>query len=388
MHKALVYLHSFVLVFSLIACNSDKKDEKKEEPRISIDPAISDAALLLGGVTPAIDSDLAPFAESREYLDWAASINSAWQKTQVSNLSLIADWREQIANKYPTTIFSPFSGPDILNAIAFFPDGIEYILFGLEPAGRVPHPEVLEPGQLMLELRHLRNALGDILSNNFFHTLKMKEQVREDSCSSFAGIIMFFLTRLDMEVISARNISIDTNGILIDHYDPRDGKLVPGVEFKFHAGNGDAGSIQDVPANEIRTVRHFSLHIPDAALSRKDNFERYARMLPLTTTIIKSASFLMHKDYFSRIRTLVLERSLYILQDDSGVPLRFFLNDNWTVDYFGFYERPIPLFANYFQRELRANMREKSSGRLPFSYGYDHARGTSNLILAKKLVIQ
>jgi hypothetical protein len=351
-------------------------------PQVVVDIAVRDAALLLGGVTPATNSALAPFAESNEYSNWAAGTDSAWQRTQVSNLSLIEEWRkENLTNDYPKTVFSPFSGPDLLNTIAFFPHGNEYILFGLEPAGRVPHPENLAPEQLMLELHHLRNALGDILSRNFFQTLHMKEQVSEDSCSSFAGIIMFFLTRLNMEVVSARNLSIDTNGALIDRYDPADAGLVPGVEFVFRANADDA---QNPPARELKTVRYFSLDISDDALAQKDNFERYAHTLPDCTTIIKSASFLMHKDFFSRIRALVLDRSAYILQDDSGVPLRFFLNDNWNVDYYGFYERPIRLFANYFQRDLLSNMRAKSSGRLPFSYGYDYTRGASNLVMAKK----
>jgi len=363
------------LTLILFSCKGEKKEET---PPIVVDIAARDAALLLGGVAPAANSALAPFAASGEYSNWAAGIDFAWRKTQASNVNVIKGWRAQnLTNDYPTTIFSPFSGPDILNAVAFFPHGNEYILFGLEPAGRVPRPESLDPRQLMTELRQLQNALGDILSVNFFQTLHMKEQVKEDSCSSFAGIIMFFLTRLNMEVVAARNLSIDTNGALIDRYDPGDASLVPGVEFVFRAKNQSS--------QELQTVRYFSLDISDGALAKKDNFERYARALPECSAIIKSASFLMHKDFFSRIRSLVLDKSAWVLQDDSGVPLRFFLNENWNVKYYGFYDRPIPLFSNYFQRELLTNMQAKSSGRLPFSYGYDHKKGESNLILAKKL---
>jgi len=369
---------ALILALALFSCKGEKKEEA---PPIVVDTAVRDAALLLGGVTPATNSALAPLAESGEYREWAAGIDSAWRQTQASNINIIGSWRkDNLTNDYPKTVFSPFSGPDILNAVVFFPHGTEYILYGLEPAGRVPRPENLDPRRLMLELRHLRNALGDILSLNFFQTLHMKEQVSEDSCSSFAGIIMFFLTRLNMEVVAARNLSIDTNGAIIDRYDPADAGLVPGVEFVFRAGMTNA---KNPP--ELKTARYFSLDISDDGLAKKDNFERYVRALPECSTIIKAASFLMQKDFFSRVRSLVLDKSAWLLQDDSGVPLRFFLNDNWHVDYFGFYSRPIALFSNYFQRELLTNMQAKSSGPLPFSYGYDYKMGLSNLILAKKV---
>ena len=371
-----IFLLTAVL-FAPLACASEKKETL---PEIVIDATVRDAALLLGGQTLAANAALAPFTESAEYRDWAKNVGAAWEKTQANNLVLIEEWRKStLTNVFPKTIFSPFSGPDILNALAFFPQGNDFILFGLEPAGRIPQPEQLDDRQRMLELRQMQSALSDILSVNFFQTLHMKEQVKEDSCASFSGIIMFFLTRMNMEVIGARNISIDTNGMITAEYNPKDSNLTPGSEFLFRQS-----SENNTNTHEIKRVRYFSLDIADYMLAIKDNFEKFAQTLPDCAAIIKSASFLMHQDGFSRARKLVLDKSAYILQDDSGVPLRFFLNDNWTVDYFGYYDRPIPLFANRFQRDLLTNMQSKSSGRLPFSYGYTHGPGRANLILAGK----
>jgi len=407
---------AIVILFATVSCKSEQR-EPEPEPEIVVDTAVRDAALLLGGVALPSGSALAEHIErnsqngNAEYRAWAANIDSLWERTQALNLSLIEDWRKAtLTNDYPKTVFSPFSGPDILNALAFFPDGNEFILFGQQPAGRVPRPEELTPARLMLELRHMQNALSDILALNFFQTIHMNEQVGEDSCASFAGIIMFFLTRMNMEVVAARNISIDTNGAIIDNYDPKNSSLVPGVEFEFRAriaeesipipedgggaetgeaanGGGAKTGVTAAPKRELKRVRYFSLDISDDGLAANDNFEKFAETFPPCSTFIKSASFLMHKDFFSRIRTMVLDKSAFVLQDDSGVPLRFFLNEDWNVDYYGYYERPIPLFSNYFQRELLTNMRAHSSGRLPFSYGYNAAKGSSYLILAERVRI-
>ena len=382
MQKASVFLFALlVLIIPSLTCEGEKAPSAEKPPEVVLDEGIRDTALLLGGVTPATNSALAPFAASNEYRTWAAGINTAWERVQAPNIRLIEGWRrENLTNDSPKTVFSPFSGPDILNAVAFFPHGNDFILFGMEPAGRVPRAEELDPKQLMLELRGLQTALGDILTLNFFQTLHMEVQVSENSCASFAGIIMFFLTRMDMEVIAGRNISIDTNGAIIDRYDPKDVHLVPGVEFAFREGAREGGGASG--EREIKYVRYFSLDISDSGLAAKNNFEIFMQTLPECSTIIKSASFLMHKDAFSRIRALVLNKSEYVLQDDSAVPLRFFLNDDWTVGYYGVYDGPIPLFSNYMQNDLLHTMRARSSGRLPFSYGY--TRGNANLIVAAR----
>ncbi len=355
-------------------------------PSVSVDPLIRDTANLLGGIQLPTNSVFAQTAASPQYIAWTNAFNQVWKRTQQPNLDLIKGWAATnlVRPDMPKTLFYPFSGPDVLNALAFFPQAEDYILFGMEPAGRIPRPERDQFARQMQELGRLQNALSDILVLNFFQTLHMEVQVTETSYSSVSGILMYFLTRAGMEVVGGRNISIDTNGSIVTNYDPKNRRLVPGVEYTFRVKPATAESGTTVQASALKRVRYFSLDISDSGLKNNDNFEKFARALPATTTMAKSASFLMHKDFFSRIRSLILDKSDYIFQDDSAVPQRFFLNDTWNVEYYGFYDKPIALFSNYFQRELLTNMQAKSRGKLAFSYGYDHIKGSSNLILAVK----
>jgi hypothetical protein len=94
----------------------------------------------------------------------------------------------------------------------------------------------------------------------------------------------------------------------------------------------------------------------------------------------------MHNDNvkFTKIRKVILDTSTFIVQDDSGVPIRYLEGKGWDVKYHGYYDQPIPLFRNRYQADLKKKMNRESTGVLPFSYGYDHQVNKSNLITAKK----
>ena len=67
----------------------------------------------------------------------------------------------------------------------------------------------------------------------------------------------------------------------------------------------------------------------------------------------------MHKEgvaepvHFEKIRALILANSDFIVQDDSGVPLRLFARDTWKLRFHGTYEAPTPEFGKYLQKRPR-----------------------------------
>ena len=97
----------------------------------------------------------------------------------------------------------------------------------------------------------------------------------------------------------------------------------------------------------------------------------------------------MHKTYFSKIRNLVLERSNYLLQDDSGIAMRYFQKDKWHFTYYGTYRRPINLFAKQYQPELTIAYHDtlRPARPLPFGTGYNWRQTDSNLLLAKRRTV-
>ena len=70
------------------------------------------------------------------------------------------------------------------------------------------------------------------------------------------------------------------------------------------------------------------------------------------------------------------------VQDDSGIPYRYFDRGNWDLRLYGKYSDPIQLFKNWRQDDLKAAF-EAQTEKLPLDFGIGyHRSGESNLLVA------
>ena len=100
---------------------------------------------------------------------------------------------------------------------------------------------------------------------------------------------------------------------------------------------------------------------------------------------LKAASYLLHESYFSRIRSFLLNHATSVLQDDSGIPFRFFRDGGWRFWFFGTYSGTLDIFAKYYQSDLQSAFATSGAAvSLPFGTGYKWRPGESNLLLAVK----
>ena len=81
------------------------------------------------------------------------------------------------------------------------------------------------------------------------------------------------------------------------------------------------------------------------------------------TTFVKAGSYLLHWNSFSTLRDLILDKSLFVLQDDTAVPYRFFKSGGWEVRLFGRYATPVKDFTNVEQKDLREAYEEPKAKR-------------------------
>lgn len=374
-HASLLFLISCFVSCSLY--NDTSARTQSPFAATSIDSKLVETTQFLAGKPLSPSSSLFQLTTDKRYVAYVDEMKKSWDRLQQKNLDAIEQWRKQnLPAKYNKTIFYPFSGPDILNAVAFFPDGDEYIMFGLEPCGDVPAPHAIAKERVFSGLRGLRASLNEILNMNFFKTIDMQKEVSTNEFNSMISIIMWFLGQLNYEVINANKIWIDDSS-LITTLPPitKQNKYIPGAEIFFK----DA-------ADYIKRVRYFQINVIDNSLSHYTNFIPHLDSYKRYTTIIKSASYLMHNDNkFTKIRNLTLQHSDLILQDDSGVALKFFSPYQWKLTFFGVYTKPVPLFVHRYQLELKEKFDTLSKGPLPFSYGYNSGIGNSNLMLAERV---
>jgi len=330
-------------------------------------------------------SDSSEHARTQSYAEYAEQIASGWKQFQQPNLERMRTWWTDRAPARYSTVFYPFSGPDIGNALVFFPDADTYLLFGLESPGAIPDLQGMDEEAISSGLNELKASLSTILQVNYFFTKAMEKKLGKGSFNSITGLLMFFLAMSDCEVTGARRIAIGRGGTLV-HGTTADDSVsgshsrIPGVEITFKR-NG----------RKEQTIRYFMVNVADAYLAKSSpDFLPYLKSQGRFVTMIKSASYLMHKEgieepaHFEQIRSLILAHSDFVVQDDSGVPLRLFARDTWKLRFHGRYEAPTPEFDKYLEKDLKVEIQRNSTGKLPFSYGYAFKEGESNLMTAER----
>jgi hypothetical protein len=296
--------------------------------------------------------------------------NASWTNVQGRYLNRIDTWRKRTLDRRWSTdvAFYPFSGPDAANVFSFFPDAREYVLIGLEPVGCIP------AGLADYTPRYfsaLRRSLEASLTINFFRTNDMQRDFSADNLRGVLPALLFLIARSGYSVTNVTPVVITREGSVERVRDGVKGET-PGVTIQFTDGR------------QVRRLSYFSLNLQDSRLKRKPGTLKYLAGLPETDTLIKSASYLMHRPYFSMIRSTILSKSRLVVEDDSGIPFRFFDQSAWDVHLHGAYTEPIELFSNWRQDDLKVAFSRPDVQPLDFAIGYRHIKESNLLVAARR----
>ena len=359
-----------------------KKDSVKADSaqtKISFDRKYNDIARFIAGMKEdpgtVIDSS---FLKNKEWLKFSQNMESKWEKYDNTRMKKISLWtkKEIPAKQEPFTLFYPFSGPDFLNAEIFFPTADTLVLVGLEPRGKAPEITAALKDSLPKYLNEVERSLYAILNFSFFRTNSMKVDLQSEDVNGTTPVMMLFLERTGNNVMDVQSIYIDKSGKII-HDTTTSGMIkTKGVEITF-ANNDD---------KRLRKLFYFSVDLSDGGLKNKaPEFLTFIDHLGRVSTFLKSASYLMHKTYFSVIRSVILKQSDLVLQDDSGIPVHFFDETEWDNKFYGAYTKPIPMFSNSFQEDLKKAYSDSLHVKaLDFGIGYQWHLNKSNLQLSVK----
>ncbi|MBL9154677.1 MAG: hypothetical protein JNK37_19515 [Verrucomicrobiales bacterium] len=332
----------------------------------SANAVTEDTARLLAGLPIRGGSGLEAVAASAEARNHAAAMEELWTRWEQIRLGKMRNWaalqvRPQI--RRPKTLFYLFGGPDLVSAATLFP-GVElYTLGGLEPVGQIPDLRTMSPEALAQSLAQVRHNLRSIQEKGFFETREMRTDLAQGSVSGVWPILALFAVRTGHEVTEWSRIGLD-----------RDGRVI--------AGGATGGGPQGVqltlrsadPAAGTQTVHYFSADVSDAGLGRDGRYLAYLSDQSPGGTYLKAASYLMHEDSFSRIRGFLLERSVFILQDASGIPAARFETGDWDIRTYGRYAGPVDIFKEYEQPGLYGWFQPpRWRGPLPFGANYRYS---------------
>lgn len=316
-----------------------------------------------------------PLYKSEKTQSWqahAASFNNAWarlEKQQLSNLKKWTNKELKQANESSEVVFYPFSGPDFLYSYSFFPKKKTYVLVGLEPVGSLPNLEKASPAQINENLQRTQQSLSALLQWSFFLTNDMKVDLSQ---KGVLPILFVFLARTNNKIMDVQYVELKKDST-VQEMEKGKKNLIPGIKIDF-ASSGES---------QPRSLYYFSADLSDSGLKKTPEFNKFIQNLGRPITYVKSASYLMHYDSFSNIRNLVLSQSASVLQDDSGIPVKYFDRSKWKLNFYGSYTKPIALFQDEYQSNLKSIYQNKSNVKpLAFGIGYRYQVNDSNLMLA------
>ena len=351
---------------------------KKEYPR-----KFNDVARYLGGRQPekgcVLADELINNPSWKLYSD-TAEVN--WKKYYDERIVVLREWAydemgEINAKRFK--FFYPFSGPDVLHGNMFFRNADTTVMIGLEPVGTVPFLTTMSDDSVARYIRKINGSLHAVLNYSFFRTLSMRTDFKDDQLDGTVPLLMLLLERTRNRVLDVRAAEIDKNGNLVvgKELEDKKKKRIPGVEITY--------CFED--STHEAKLYYFAVDISDQGLYYKTpEFRTFMNKMGEVCTMVKSASYLMHRETFSVIRKIILERSRLVLQDDSGIPHYYFVKAGWTYNLYGAYKGVIPLFSSRFQYMLDKSYKTDLHLVKPISFGigYMYHPGTSNWVLYRK----
>ncbi len=312
--------------------------------------APADVARYLAGLPVAATGSLRDLSAGEAWQEHSRKLRESWSGFDRRQLSKVRTFaKNQLVDRRRAALYF-FSGPDFAYAQALFPDATTYVLAGLEPADTFPAADAAKLGAAMLS--RVRSSFETFFDFGLFVTANMRG-------SRFAGVPELFAVQLALTgntIDDVAFVAVDPGG----HETSETHVAGPahGIRFTFHDSAGVS-----------KRLYYFSVDLSDATVA-SSGFLAFCRELGPADVLLKNASFLLHQDSFSTVRKFLLDVGASIVQDDSGIPVRYFADSDWSLRLFGVYRPPPESFSRYAQPELVAFARSHPPEALDFPAGY------------------
>ena len=341
------------------------------------------AALIAGIRTP--QSILAPLEDRPVWTEFAKSLDHDWEKYDKLQLAPMREWAaRELAKSMSSgfTVFYPFSGPDFVNPYTLFPGAGTYILVALEPIGEIPDSQAMSQKDFDSFFAEIRKSLHDLLSIDYFISAHMHTSMGSKELNGVLPFLLCFMAREKTRILDVEHWSMEPDGTIHEVPGFESGKpgpegAIPGVRILFESPSS--------PGNKPQTLYYFRLNLYNPTFRRNSHFITFLKNFGPLVTFMKSASYVMFDRQASIVRQFVLDQSRCVLQEDSGIPFKYFDPSVWALQFYGTYSDPISIFKHDYQADLA---RTYETGRdikpLPFGIGYHFQVDTANLLFATR----
>lgn len=253
-------------------------------------------------------------------------------------------------------VFYPFSGADFIYPSLIYPDADTYFLLGLEKTGT---PISADINTSSSHYAAYSKALEYFFRASYFITKYMNVDFHNAELDGVCPVITMMMATADREIISIEYKDFDEHGNIIES-----DKASNLIEIKFFKKG----------SNHEQTLYYASGNAENSAFDPR--LEKYlSATLPQHSVgcFLKAASYLMHHSGFSKMRDFIINNASAVVEDDSGIPYRYF-TENFDVTLYGIYKRPLADFGlECYQTDLQTvyNANAATIHPLPFRIGYN-----------------
>jgi hypothetical protein len=364
---------------SVTDTNPDDTAVAKKKESLIVDKKYDNTARLISGIKQETGSNLASVDTTASWKLFSSSFDSSWALIEDKRFGKMRDWRtaELVdANATNTSVFYPFSGPDILNAFILFPKAKTYTLLALEPIGELPDFTKMTEKQKQEYYLSVELSLNDLLKKSYFITKNMLRDLQKHKVNGTLPLMCLFLKRTGNTIVDIKKIGIDTTGVAFERTDSTKFKGTKGVRIDFLAKG----------SNEIQSVYYLKCDLADSGIKANKGLEKYLQNIGTVHTYLKSASYLLHYGEFSTVRNTIFDKSDCIVQDDSGIAFHFFDKEKWKIQLYGKYAKPVADFPHIKEPDLKAAYEKDSTIKaLPFELGYHWGTRANNMLKATRI---
>jgi hypothetical protein len=379
-------LSSFIAVLLVTSsCGNSGNDDKtgtnntgntQPAAEIKADEVFDGFARLISGNTEKLPANIDP----TYYDSFSKQLNQKLVEIGKSRLSPITNWNQSAlkrnAKSDTTSVFYPFSGGDFLHVNSLYPNANHYVMMAQESVGSIPDMANMDKVQTREYIEAADFILRDIYAKSYFITMNMIKDTKSSPVNGMLPVLLWSVSKTGHTVTSVEELSVDESGKKT--YTPFKVGVNAAKAVRITFGNKEKGI--------LKTLTYYSCDISNSGIEKDKALAATLKSIPASNCFVKSASYLMHYETFTTIRNTVLDKAIYLVQDDTGIPYKYFDKSKFKMELYGNYVKPVSDFSeNLFQKDMAEAYKTKEFiGALSFSLGYHWQTKDQNQMIAIK----
>ncbi len=297
----------------------------------------------------------------------------------------------------PGTVVYPFGGGDLLAALTTYPGARRIITLSLELAGDPRRIMKMDNASLDESLTMVDRHIGWLLAAND----STSETLMSSQQGDLPGQLSYFLVALAVhgfEPVALRYFRVQADGSL-HYYTAAEVASMEDRTAPARHGKWTSPDFSEAFANSelvfrpvggdgpLRIHRHIAANLRDDSLRKDGPILRYLQSQGKVAAMTKAASYCLWNPRFSRIRDYLLNNMAFMISDDTGIPPDDARKAGFVLTTYGNFQGAMCFDDcpdDQIDDEFKDLWAAQPQRKLTFRYGYVDAKGSSNLLVAKR----